>query len=54
MSNERSQGGSNSEVLEVNSRYVSSPNDIAMQIRQVKESAPPLFLAMVGSIFLED
>ena len=43
MLNERSQGGSNSEAPEVTNRYVSSPYDIAIQIRRVRESDPPLF-----------
>ena len=54
MSSVRRQGGSNSEILEVSSRYVPSPDDIAMQVRRVRELAPPLFLATVGSIFVED
>ena len=54
MSNERSQGGSNSEVPEVSSRYVPSTDDIAMHIRRVRESASSLFSATVGSIFVED
>ena len=54
MSNEKSQGGSNSEVPEVSSRYVPSPNDIAIHIRRVRESAPPLFSATIDSIFVED
>ena len=54
MSNVRSQDGSNRKAPEVTSRYVPSLDDIAIQIRQVKESAPPLFLATVGSIFVED
>ena len=37
MSNDRSQGGSNSEVPEVSSRYVPSLDDIAMHIRRVRE-----------------
>ena len=54
MSNDRSQGGSNSDVPEVSSRYVPSPDDITMHIRRVRESAPPLFSATVSSIFVED
>ena len=54
MSSERSPVGSNSEVLEVNSRYVPSLDDIAMHIRQVRESTSPLFSATVSSIFVED
>ena len=54
MSNDASQGGSNSEVPEVSSNYVSSLDDIAVHITRVKESAPPLFFATVGSIFVED
>ena len=54
MSDERSQGGSNTENHEVSSRYVSSPNDIATYIRRMRESAPPLFTAVGGSIFVED
>ena len=53
MSNDRSQGGSNNEVPEVSSRYVPSPDDIAVHIRRVRESDPPLFLATVGSILVE-
>ena len=34
-------------------RYVPSPDDIAMHIRRVRESAPLLFSAKVGSIFVE-
>ena len=33
MSNDTSQGGSNSEVLEVSSRYVPSLDDLAVHIR---------------------
>ena len=51
MSNVRSQGGSNKEALEVTSRYMPSP---AIQIRRVRESGPPLFSAIVSSIFVED
>ena len=54
MSNDASQGGSNSEVPEVSSRYVPSLDDIAVHIRRVRESTPPLFSATVGSIFVED
>ena len=54
MSNNRSQGGSNSEVPEVSSRYVLSLDDIAIHIRRVRKSAPPLFSATIGSIFIED
>ena len=42
------------ETFEVSGRYVQSPDDIAMYVRRVRESAPPLILAIVGSIFLED
>ena len=54
MSNNASQGGSNSEVPEVSGRYVPPLNDITVHIRLVRESAPPLFSATVGSIFVED
>ena len=54
MSNDVSQGGSNSEVPEVSSHYAPSLDDIAVHIRRVRESASPLFLATVGSIFMED
>ena len=54
MSNDASYGGSNSEVPEVSIRYVPSPDDVAVHIRRARESAPPLFSATVGSIFLED
>ena len=53
MLNVRSQGGSNREAPEVTNRYVPSPNDIAIHIRRVRESALPLFLATVGFIFVE-
>ena len=49
-----SHDGSNREAPEVSSRYVASLNDIAVYIRRVKESAPSLFSATVGSIFVED
>ena len=39
----RSQDGSNRETLEVSGRYVQSPDDIAMCVRQERESALPLF-----------
>ena len=42
------------DTLEVSSRYVPSSDDIAMHIRQVRESAPLLFSAIVGSISVED
>ena len=54
MSNDASQGGSNSEVPEVSSRYVPSLDDLAVHIRRVRESGLPLFSATVGSIFMED
>ena len=54
MSNDASQVGSNSEVPEVSSRYVPSLDDLAIHIRRVRESTPPLFSATVGSIFVED
>ena len=37
----------------VGGRYVQSPDDIAMYVRRVKESTPPLFSTTVGSIFVE-
>ena len=54
MSNLGSHCGSNREALEVSSRYLASPDDVAEHIRQVRESVPPLFSATVGSIFVED
>ena len=54
MSNDRSQGGSKIKVPEVSSRYVPSLDDIAVHIRRVRESTPPLFSATVGSMFVED
>ena len=54
MSNDGSQGGSNSEVPEVSSRYVPYSDDIVVHIRRVREFAPLLFSATVGSIFVED
>ena len=54
MSNVRNQGGSNKEALEITSRYVPSPDNIVIQIRQVRESAPPLFSTTISSIFMED
>ena len=54
MSNDKSQGVPNSKVPEVSSRYVPSPDDIAMHNRQVRESDPPLFSATTSSIFMED
>ena len=50
----RSQSGSNREAPEVTSHYVPSPNDIAIQIRRVRESDPPLFSTTIDSIFVED
>ena len=54
MSNGASQGGSNSKVPKVSSHYVSSLDDLAVHIRLVRESAPPLFSVTVSSIFVED
>ena len=54
MSDLRSQSGSNREAPEVNSRNEVSPNDIAVHIRQMREFTPPLLLATIGSIFMED
>ena len=54
MSNDVSQGDSNSEVPEVSSRYVPTLDDLAVHIKGVRESAPPLFSATVGSIFVKD
>ena len=54
MSDDASQGGSNSEVPKVTSHYVSTLDDLAIHIRRVRDSAPPLFSATVGSIFVED
>ena len=53
MSNLGSHGSSNREAPKVSSLYVASPDDIAVYIRRVRESAPPLFSATVGSIFVE-
>ena len=50
----RSQGGSNRETLEVSGFHVQSLDDIAMYVKWVTESAPPLFLAIVGLIFVGD
>ena len=46
--------GSNSEIPEVSSCYVPSPDDTTVHIRLVKEFVPPLFSATVCSIFVED
>ena len=54
MPNDASQGGSNREVPKVTSRYVSSLDDLAVHVRWVRDSTPPLFSATVGSIFVED
>ena len=54
MSNLGSHGGSNREASEVSSRYVASLDDIAVHIRRVRESTPPLFSATVSSIFMDD
>ena len=54
MSEVRSHDGLNRKILKVSGRYVQSPDDIAMYVRRVRESTPPLFLAIVGSIFEED
>ena len=54
MTNLGSHGGSKREASEVSSRYVASPDDIAVHIKRMRELAPPLFLATVGSIFVED
>ena len=54
MSNDVSQGGSNSEVPEVNSHYVPTLDDLAVHIKRVREFVPPLFSVTVGSIFVED
>ena len=54
MSNDASQGGSNSEVPEVSSRYVPSLDNLVVHIKRVRESTPPLFSGTVGSIFVED
>ena len=45
---------SNSEVPEGSSRYVPSLDGLAVHIRRVRKSAPPLFSATVGFIFVED
>ena len=50
MSEVRSHGGSIREVFEVNGHYVQSPDDIAMYVRPVRESTPPLFLAIIDYI----
>ena len=49
-----SQGGSNREAPEVSSHYVASSDDIAIHVRWVRESAPPLFSTTIGSTFVED
>ena len=54
MSNVRSQGGSNREALDVTSCYVPSLDDIAIQIRRMRETVLPLFSVTVGSIFVGD
>ena len=54
MSDLGSQNGSNREALEVNSHYEVSPDDIAVHIWQMRKPASPLFLATIGSIFVED
>ena len=54
MLNVRSQGGSNREAPEVSSCYVPCPDDIAIQIRRVRESIQPLFSPTASSIFVED
>ena len=54
MSNLGSHSGSNREAPEVSSCYVISPDDIAVYIRRVRELAPPLLSATIGSIFVED
>ena len=54
MLNLGSHGGSNREALQISSHYMASPDDIAVHIRRVRESAMPLFSAIVGSIFVED
>ena len=48
------QNGSNGEAPEVNSRYEIPPNDIAVHIRRMRESAPPLFSTSIDSIYVED
>ena len=50
----RSHDGLNRETLEVSSRHVLSLDNIEIHIRRVRESAPLLFSAIVGSIFEED
>ena len=50
----RSHDGSNRGASEVSSLYVVSSDDIVVHIRRVRESAPPLFSTIVGSIFVED
>ena len=54
MSNDASQCGSNNEVPQVTSCYVPSLDDLAVHIRQVRESTLPLFSATIGSIFMDD
>ena len=48
------QSGSNGEASEVNRHYEISPDDIAVHIRRMRESVPPLFSATIGSIYVED
>ena len=50
----RSQDSLNRETLEVSSRSVPFPDDIAMHIRRVRKLAPLLFSAIAGSIFVEN
>ena len=54
MSDDASQGGSNSEVSKVRSHYVPSLDDIVVHIRRLSESTLPLFSATIDSIFVED
>ena len=54
ISNLGSHCGSNGEALKVSNYYVASPDDIAVYIRRVRKSAQSLFLATIGSIFVED
>ena len=54
MSEMRSRDGSNREILEVSGHCVQSPDDIAMCVRQVRESTSSLFLAIVDYIIAGD
>ena len=48
------QSGLNGVDLKVNSHHEISPNEIAIYIRWMRESNPPLFSASIDSIDVED